>query len=233
LRQDLLRQERIREAYCRFLPEHLAERVISQPDAVRLGGSRQYVTALFSDLRGFTALAETLAPEAAVDLLNDFFTEMTRIIFRYGGTLDKYLGDGLLAVFGAPLSDPTDAIRAVRCAIEMQLALEELGSEWQRQSRPDIPMGIGVNSGEVLAGNVGSPRRMEYTVIGDTINVAARLTASAGPGEILLGESTSQQISSQVATEPLPPLPLKGKREPARVYRVARSAYRQALKTAG
>ena len=223
-REDLLKQERIRLAYRRFLPEHLAELLISKPDAVHLGGVRNYVTALFADLRGFTSLVEDLPPEEAVELLNTFFTEMADIIFRHSGTLDKYLGDGLLAVFGAPLSQPSDALRGVQCAIAMQAALEELGADWQAQARPIIGMGIGINSGVAIAGNIGSPQRMEYTVIGDTVNVAARLTAHAQPGEILLGEATWQQVQSEVLAEPLPPLALKGKRAPAQVYRVSRRA---------
>lgn len=155
-----------------------------------------------------------------MELLNAFFTEMTNVIFRHGGTVDKFLGDGLLAVFGAPLTDNTDASRAVQCAIDMQAALAELSAEWQRQNRPVIPMGIGINSGEAIAGNIGSLQRMEYTVIGDTVNVAARLTSVAGPGEILLGESTWQQVRGEVVAEPMTPLPLKGKREPVPVYRV-------------
>ncbi len=218
-REDLQRQERVRQAYRRFLPEHLAEMLLSSPESVNLGGTRKSITVLFSDLRGFTSLSETLAPEEAVELLNRFFTEMTGIIFRHAGTLDKFLGDGLLAVFGAPLSNPTDASRAVQCAIAMQEALRELSREWQGQGRPVIPMGIGINSGEAIAGNIGSPERMEYTVIGDTVNVAARLTAKAAAGEILLGESTWRQVRSQVSAEPLAPMTLKGKREPVMVYR--------------
>ena len=220
-REDLLRQERIRQAYRRFLPEHLAEMLLSSPEGVNLGGTRKTITVLFADLRGFTSLSETLAPEEAVELLNKFFTEMTGIIFRHAGTLDKFLGDGLLAVFGAPLSNPTDASRAVECAIAMQEGLRELSLEWQGQGRPMIPMGIGINSGEAIAGNIGSPERMEYTVIGDTVNVAARLTAKAGPGEILLGESTWLLVRDRVATGPLTPMQLKGKREPVSVYRVS------------
>ncbi len=224
-RQDVLQQERIRMAYRRFLPEHVVERLVSTPDSVKLGGARQPVTALFADLRGFTSMAETLPPEEVVELLNAFFTEMTHIIFRHNGTLDKYLGDGLLAVFGAPLAEATDALRAVQCAISMQATLAEISEEWRRQGRPLIPMGIGVNSGEAIVGNIGSPEHMEYTVIGDTVNVAARLTSVAGPGEILLGDSTYQQVQSHIAAESLPPLQLKGKREPAKVYRVLRKAF--------
>lgn len=230
-REQLLEQERIRLAYRRFLPEHLAEWLVSQPEAVQLGGVRQQVTALFADLRGFTSLAEDLPPEEAVELLNAFFTEMTEVIFQHGGTVDKFLGDGLLAVFGAPLPEPTHALRAVQCAIGMQAALDRVTQEWRTQGRPVIPMGIGVNSGEAIAGNIGSPQRMEYTVIGDTVNVAARLTAHAGPGEILLGESTWQQVQAVVAAEALPPLALKGKRAPPRVYRV--SARAQAASSPG
>lgn len=223
-REALLEQERIRQAYRRFLPEHLADHLIATPDAIRLGGARQFVTTLFADLRGFTSLAETLQPEEAVELLNDFFTEMTAIVFRYGGTLDKYLGDGLLALFGAPLPGPADALRAVQCGIAMQAGLEELCGEWQRRQRPAVRMGIGINSGEAIAGNIGSTQYMEYTVIGDTVNVAARLTQQAGPGEILLGESTWQQVRSEVPAERLQPMPLKGKREPVAVYRVSGQA---------
>jgi len=223
-REQLLEEERIRQAYRRYLPEHLADQLIAKPDSVRLGGERRFITALFADLRGFTSLSEVLAPEEAVELLNAFFTEMTAIIFRHNGTLDKYLGDGLLAVFGAPVSDSSDALRAVQCAIAMQAALDEMASDCQVHGRPLIPMGIGVNSGEAIAGNIGSAQYMEYTVIGDTVNVAARLTQHAGPGEILLGEATWHQVESHVPAELLGALRLKGKREAVPVYRVSRAA---------
>jgi adenylate cyclase len=224
-REEQLKQERVRQAYRRYLPEHVAEMLVAHPEAVKLGGARQVVTVLFSDLRGFTSLSERLEPEDAVSLLNSFFTEMTLIVFRHGGTLDKYLGDGLLAVFGAPIADPSDPVRAVQCAIDMQEALDEFTAEWQAQNRPTIPMGIGINTGDVIAGNIGSQLHMEYTVIGDTVNVAARLTQHAGAGEILLGEQTFREIQGreQISAESLPPLTLKGKREPAIVYRVVRS----------
>ncbi len=219
-RGEIARQEQVRQAYLRFLPEHLAERLVTSPDAVRLGGARCNLTALFADLRGFTSLAETLPPEEAVELLNEFFTEMAREVFHFSGTLDKFLGDGLLAVFGAPLAADDHALNAVQCALSMQAALQELSEEWVRKGRPSIPMGIGINSGEVIAGNIGSPQRMEYTVIGDVVNVAARFTSKAGAGEILLGESTWRHVKNDVPTDALPPMPLKGKREPLPVYRV-------------
>lgn len=222
-REEHLREGRIRDAYRRFLPEHLAQMLIAHPEAVKLGGVRQLVTVMFSDLRGFTSLSERLEPEDAVGLLNSFFTEMTAVVFRHGGTLDKYLGDGLLAVFGAPIADPTDSLRAVQCAIDMQEALDDFAAEWQAQNRPAVPMGVGINTGVVIAGNIGSNLHMEYTVVGDAVNVAARLTQHAGPGEILLGEQTARAIQGQIPIEVLPPLTLKGKREATVVYRVVRA----------
>ncbi len=223
VREELTKQEGIRDVYRRFLPGQLTDQMLANPESALLGGEKRAITALFADLRGFTSLAETLPPEQAVELLNSFFTEMCRVIFRYNGMVNKYLGDGMLTVFGAPLATDDNAIRAVECAMEMQSALTAASKEWQNQGLPVIHMGIGVNSGEAIAGNVGSPERMEYTVIGDTVNVAARLTANAKPGEILLGDTTFQEIQGQIPTETLTPQPLKGKREPVKVYRVLQS----------
>jgi adenylate cyclase len=178
------------------------------------------VVVLFSDIRGFTSISEAMSPDEIASLLTEYFTEMVEIVFEHGGTLDKFMGDALMALWGAPLTGGDDADRAVRAAIAMQRALARLNREWSQQDRQEISTGIGVNAGEVFAGNIGSNRRLEYTVIGDAVNTAARLCREAGPGEILIAEPLFAALGEPPPVSVLPPLPLRGKAQPVPVYRV-------------
>jgi len=209
-----------RQALERFLSEPIVEKILANPDHVRLGGENQTATILFTDIRGFTHLAESMEPPAVVALLNEFFTEMTEVIFEHGGTLDKYLGDGLMAVFGAPLTRPDDADRAVETAMELQHVLAQLNRAWQEQGQPQLQIGIGVTTGLVTAGNIGSDRRMDYTVIGDAVNLAQRLCAHAAGGQILISESTSCLLHAGLRREKLQPILVKGKEAPVETYQV-------------
>ncbi|HKS95882.1 MAG TPA: adenylate/guanylate cyclase domain-containing protein [Terriglobia bacterium] len=218
--EELSRRELERRALERFLSSSVVDRVLADPLRLRLGGETQTATILFSDLRGFTRIAEKTAPEKLVERLNEFFSEMTEVVFSNGGTLDKYLGDGIMALFGAPLPRPDDARRAVKTAIEMQLALVGLNRTWERRELEPLAMGIGISTGEVTAGNVGSPQRMDYTVIGDAVNVAARLCSSAAAGQILTSEASFHALDGSFESKAVAPVPIKGHAAPVEVYEI-------------
>lgn len=204
----------------RYFAPDLAEQIAGQDEEIQLGGSKRRVVVLFSDIRGFTSISEAMSPDEIAHLLTEYFTEMVEIVFEHGGTLDKFMGDALMALWGAPLGRADDADRATRAAIAMQRGLERLNWEWLREGRRTISAGIGIGVGEVFAGNIGSDRRLEYTVIGDAVNTAARLCSEAGPGEILVTEELYRALAEPPPVRPLPPLPLRGKAQPVPVYRV-------------
>ena len=204
----------------RYFAPDLAEQIAAQEGSVQLGGSKRRVAVLFSDIRGFTSLSEAMSPDEIASLLTEYFTVMVEIVFEHGGTLDKFIGDALMALWGAPIAHEDDADRATRAAVAMQRALERLNGEWSRKGRPRLSVGIGISQGEVFAGNIGSDRRLEYTVIGDAVNTAARLCAEAGPGEILVAEPLFRELATPPPGETLQPLPLKGKANAVGVYRV-------------
>lgn len=218
--EELARRVVERQALERFLSSNIVEKILANPDEIHLGGENQSVTILFSDIRGFTRMSEHMEPHAVVELLNEFFSEMTDIIFDSGGTLDKYLGDGIMAVYGAPLPKPDDALRAIKTAIEMQRALAVLNRDWQSRGQRPLQMGVGVNTGPVTAGNIGSARRMDYTVIGDAVNLAARLCATAAPGQILVSESTYLQLDGKIPAQRLEPIRVKGKETPVELLEI-------------
>jgi adenylate cyclase len=217
----LQREAVVRSNFERFFTPHLAARIASAPDAVRLGGDKRVVTVLFSDIRGFTALSETMNPDDMARLLTEYFTEMVECVFRHGGTLDKFIGDAVMAQWGAPLGEPDDADRALAAAIDMQRALAALNAQWRLDRRPELAMGIGLNCGEAFAGNIGSERRLEYTVIGDTVNTASRLCSAAAGGEILISEPLRAALHDAPALTPRDALTLKGKSHPVPVYAVS------------
>ena len=204
----------------RYFGPDLARQIAGQEGAVQLGGAKRRVVILFSDIRGFTSLSEPMSPDEIATLLTDYFTEMVEIVFEHGGTLDKFIGDALMALWGAPLSRWDDADRAMRAAVAMQQRLARLNQEWQARGRLPLAVGIGLDAGEVFAGNIGSERRLEYTVIGDAVNTAARLCAEAGPGEILVAGGLVTALAEPPPVTALDPLPLKGKAQPVPVYRV-------------
>jgi adenylate cyclase len=167
-------------------------------------------------------MSETMSPDAIATLLTEYFTEMVEVVFEHGGTLDKFIGDAIMALWGAPIAHEDDADRAVRCALDHLAALEKLNAKWKEQGRPELGIGIGINFGEVFAGNVGSDRRLEYTVIGDAVNTAKRLCDTAGANEILISEPFYQQLKRPPKVEPLEPIQVKGKSKRIPVYRVKR-----------
>lgn len=186
----LAREEVARANYSRFMPEYVVKQMLDNPNSFRLGGANQKITVLFADIRGFTSLSENEKPEKVVNLLNLYFTAMSEIIFEFGGTLDKYIGDGLMAIFGAPTASPNDAKNALQTAIAMQKRLLILNKDFRNEGFPEVRIGIGLHTGEATIGYIGSEKRSEYTAIGDTVNLAARLESNAQPGQILISDAT-------------------------------------------
>ena len=175
---------------------------------------------LFADIRSFTTFAEQRPPEEVVEVLNQYFDSMVQVLFAHQGTLDKFLGDGLLAMFGTPLSQPDHPHRAVQAALAMQQALAELNSARRRRGQLALHVGIGINSGEAIVGNIGSEQRMEYTVVGDMVNVAQRLQAQAGGGDVFIGENTFSCIRNQVKVYEVFDTQVKGRQQSVRAYRI-------------
>jgi adenylate cyclase len=220
---DRIRQQAlVRSNFERFFTPHLAARIANSADAVKLGGDKRRVAVLFSDIRGFTALSETMNPDDMARLLTEYFSEMVECVFRHGGTLDKFIGDAVMAQWGAPLGESDDADRAMSSAMDMMEALDQLNEHWKQQNRPTLQIGIGLNIGDAFAGNIGSERRLEYTVIGDTVNTASRLCGVAGAGEILVSEPFKAALKTPPRMTAVPPLELKGKSQPVPVFKVVR-----------
>src|SRR5205807_8720561 len=217
--QKIARGALQRSALERFLSPEVAEMVVANPD-IRLGGVNQKVSVMFADIRGFTPMSEKMGPEQVVEILNEYFTRVTDVIFDYGGTLDKYLGDAVMAVFGAPISKGNDAAHCVNSAIQIQRLLIELNRDAALRKWPELRVGIGINTGIVTAGNIGSPRRIDYTVIGDTVNTASRLMSNAAGSQILISQSTAGELGSGFNMKSLPPLLVKGRSEPVKVFDV-------------
>ena len=216
------REAMVRSNFERYFAPALAARIAGEPGAATLGGEKRRVAVLFSDLRGFTALSETLRPDEMAALLSEYFTEMVECVFRHGGTLDKFIGDAVMAQWGAPIGEPDDPDRAVRAAVDMVTALDALNAKWRAEGRPELQVGIGLNYGEAFAGNIGSERRLEFTVIGDTVNTASRLCSAAGAGEILVSDELRRALTAPFALDECEPLALRGKSSPVPVYRVSR-----------
>jgi len=216
----LAREEVARANYSRFMPEYVVKQLLDNPDSFRLGGVNQTITVLFADIRGFTSLSESENPEKVVGLLNRYFTAMSEIIFAHGGTLDKYIGDGLMAIFGAPTTTPNDAINALQTAVAMQKRLLTLNGELKIEGFNPVHIGIGLHTGEATIGYIGSEKRSEYTAIGDMVNLASRLEQNALPGQILISETTAQlcrDLSPLIKREPLR---VKNRQQPVSLFEV-------------
>ena len=218
--ERIRRELQVRANFQRYFAPKLAERIASSPEAARLGGDKRPIAVLFSDIRGFTALSETMRPDDMASLLTEYFTEMVEIVFRNGGTLDKFIGDAVMAQWGAPLGAEDDPDMAMKAAIEMIYALDQLNEKWAAEGRPQLQIGIGLNHGEAFAGNIGSEQRLEFTVIGDSVNIASRLCGAAGAREILISEEMRAALHSEPPLEPREPMALKGKSQAVPVYSV-------------
>ncbi|HET9030677.1 MAG TPA: adenylate/guanylate cyclase domain-containing protein [Candidatus Aquilonibacter sp.] len=188
--------------------------------ALALKGKKVKATIFYSDIRGFTAMSETMTPEAIYSQLNEYFEEMCAIIFHYGGYVDKFIGDCVMAVFSAPYQTPDDAKNAVLAAVAQQKKIQELAAKWKAEGKREFTVGMGINTGDVVMGNLGSSNRMNYTVIGDNVNLAARLYNVAKAGEIIISDYTYQEVKDLVVAEDREPVLVKGKKDPIMIYNI-------------
>ncbi|HJK96683.1 MAG TPA: adenylate/guanylate cyclase domain-containing protein [Polyangiaceae bacterium LLY-WYZ-14_1] len=218
-----LEQEAVtRERFQRLLSPQIAEQVIAGEVEIQKGGQLRDTTVLFSDIRGFTTMSESQDPQVIVDMLNDYFERMVDVVFKHEGTLDKFVGDEIMALFGSPVAHADDPIRAVRTALEMQEVLHDFNAERVARGEEPVRVGIGINSGPVIAGYIGSSKSLEYTAIGDTVNTGARLCSMALPGQILITEHTYARVREHFEAVEQPERPVKGKKAPVKTYLVIR-----------
>jgi adenylate cyclase len=223
LLRRIIHRVKERDAFARFLPGPVVDRLTADPTAIDLGGERQEATVLFSDIRGFTTMAEGLEPEVVVSLLNEYFQEMVEEIFDNQGILDKFIGDGICAVFGPPLSGVDQASRAVRAAKGMLVRLDAINEKRGKRGEPKFKIGIGIHTGQLVAGNIGSPRRLEYTHVGDTVNTASRiegLTKTHGAPLLISGATYARLNDGEFDTKQIGSETLRGRPEPIDLYAV-------------
>jgi len=213
-----IRNKFIKKTFGRYLSDDIVKSILDTPEGLELGGEKRKVTIMMTDLRGFTSLSERLAPEQVLDIINNYLGLMTEIIFKYQGTIDEFIGDAILTIFGAPVSHGNDAQRAVACAIEMQNAMDDVNKRNIESGYPEISMGIGINTGEVVVGNIGSEKRSKYGVIGSNVNLTSRIESYTIGGQILVSESTLNacgpilRVDDQIEVMP------KGVKEPINIY---------------
>lgn len=220
--ERIKKEEQLRDRLSRYVGETLVEKLVNAGNGVLLENERREVTVLFVDIRSFTTLTERMPAKEVLSMLNQFFGVMIEIIFRNSGILDKFIGDQLMAVFGLIPYENSSAYHAIQAAIEMQHVTEELMKERAKQGKEIFEIGIGINTGSVIVGNVGSENRMDYTVIGDTINVAAGLEKMARGGEIIIGDQTYRQAQDHFCTQRRDTIYIKNRREPVVCYNVLR-----------
>jgi adenylate cyclase len=209
----------LRDTLSRYVSPTMVEEILKNPELLHLGGQRRHVTVLFADIMAFTTISEKMDPAEVVDMLNNFFSQMVDLVFEHQGTLDKFLGDGLMVFFGAPLAVPRAASQAVACAIAMQQRLHALKQEG---ATPIQGLRIGINSGEAIIGNIGSDRRMDFTIVGDVVNVAARLLEVGRQQEapIVISEATYREVEGHFTLTPGPSVILRGRQEATVSYLV-------------
>ena len=210
----------VRQAFGRYVSEEVADSLLSTPEALELGGEEREATILMSDLRGFTALTERLAPQLVLEVLNLYLQEMVEVITRHQGTIDEIIGDAILVIFGAPLAFADHAARAVACGLEMQLAMTEVNRRLVAQGRPHLQMGIGVHSGPVIVGNIGSLRRTKYAAVGSTVSLAGRIESFTVGGQLLISEATRQRIGAALRIDDEMDVEPKGARATLRLFEV-------------
>jgi len=218
--QGLRDRDFIKDAFGRYLTRELADQLTADPAALQLGGHQRQVTILMSDLRGFSGLAERLGPERMVGLLNRYLGAMTEVIHSHQGMINEFIGDAILVLFGALQPRPDDAARAIRCALAMQRALDELNRQSQAEDLPRLAMGIGVNSGQVVAGNIGSEQRVKYGVVGTPVNLAGRLESLTVGSQVLVSAETADASRLELVSGGPLSVEVKGRAEPLCYYEV-------------
>lgn len=220
--KGLEERERLKLGFARYVSQYALEELLKLDKPISLEGERKKVTLLFSDIRHFTSLAEELPPEEVLKLLNEYFTEMIEVIFNYGGTLDKFIGDGMMVEFGAPLEDKLQELHAVLAAVHMQLHLDKLCDKWEKEGKKRLSMGIGIHTGLAVIGNIGSELRMEYTAIGDTVNVASRLERFTKKIEkpIIISKAVYEKVKDHFVFEDLKEIEIPGRKGIIQAYSV-------------
>jgi len=212
-------RKKIHSLFGKYVSKDVVEEILSKSEKgiVDLKGEERNVTLLFADIRGFTRISEKMRPHKVVDMLNKYLGKMTDSIFKYKGTVDKYMGDCIMAMFGAPLKQKDHALNAIKAALDMQKTVAEVS---KTRGVPKIKVGIGINSGEAVIGNMGSTKRVEYTAIGDTVNLASRLCSAAQGGQIIISEGTYKPVKDKIKVKALGKIKVKGKAKPVKIYQV-------------
>lgn len=215
-----IRNHFIRQTFGRYLSDEIVDSVLEYPEGMKLGGEKRKVTIMMSDLRGFTAMTEQLPAESVVGIINIYLETMTDIILKYNGTIDEFIGDGILVIFGAPIERENDAVRAVACALEMQSAMEKMNQRNREAGYPAVAMGIGINTGEVIVGNIGSKKRTKYAVVGRNVNLASRIESYTVGGQILIAASTLEACGPILRIDDQMEVMPKGVKAPIPIYQI-------------
>ena len=218
--EDISDINKVKNTFKRYVSKQVVDNLLDDETNLNLGGENREVTILFTDIRGFTSMAEKMEPEKVVFTLNEYFSEMIDIVFKHNGTLDKIIGDELMVVFGAPLSSDDDTERALNTAIEMQNKIADLNKVRKKRKEPPILVGAGINKGQVVSGNIGSRDMMDYTVVGDTVNLGSRLCSAASAGEIIVSGRVKNSTEQLFSFKELKPIRVKGKKDKIDVYQV-------------
>ncbi|MDH5756047.1 MAG: PAS domain S-box protein [Nitrospinota bacterium] len=214
------RNQFIRQAFGKYMSDEVVDKLLESPEGMEMGGEVKKVTVVMTDIRGFTSLSERISPEVVLDMLNRYFEAMTEVIFKYNGTINKFIGDAIMILFGAPNEREDDAQRAVACSLEMQLAMGGVNEENRKRNLPELEMGIGINTDKVVAGNMGSTRRSEYGVIGSGVNMASRIESLTTGGQILISSSTLEEVGENVIVGASFDAPFKGFEETVQVHEI-------------
>lgn len=213
-----IRNRFIRKTFGRYLSDDVVDSLLESPEGLRLGGEKRRVTIMMSDLRGFSAISERLPAEQVVGIINIYLETMTEIILKYQGTIDEFIGDAILVIFGAPVLREDDARRAAACAIEMQLAMEKVNERNREAGYPEVAQGIGINTGDLVVGNIGSEKRSKYGVVGRNVNLTSRIESYTVGGQVLISESTLEACGDILITDDHFPIRPKGFKDPITVY---------------
>lgn len=216
-------RNRVTGIFGRYVSKAVVTEILSSREELKVGGVRKDVSLMFVDIRGFTPLSESMEPEEVINILNEYLDLCTKAVFKFEGTLDKFIGDGVMSIFGAPIAQADHAERAVRAALEMRRNADKLAADLQKKYGKSVYFGIGINSGPAVIGNIGSQDRLDYTAIGDTVNLAARLESNAKPGQILISSETYQRVKEIFECTQLEPIKVKGKEKPVEIYQVDRA----------
>ncbi|KPA15555.1 adenylate cyclase [Candidatus Magnetomorum sp. HK-1] len=215
-----IRNNFIKKTFGRYLSDNIVSSILDTPEGLELGGEKRNVTILMSDIRGFTKISEQLSPEAVLSILNIYLEVMTEVIMKYNGTIDEFIGDAILVIFGAPFSKEDDTIRAIACALEMQLSMDKVNNINLKWGYPELEMGIGINTGEVIVGNIGSDKRSKYGIVGSNVNLTSRIESYTVGGQILISENTYQQCYSILKIDNKMNVMPKGVKSPINLYSI-------------